>query len=252
MKTTGEQLTEPMKCEDCGRVCSGIQGIRGHRRSCPGLKRDDSMSEPGSELVEPGKKSSDEEVVRAAAEQVILGSRLDQRAVETVLRLVEEAQMQLDSIDEGLPIERLRDPVSRERKWPTFDDWYALRKDVQHLTSSLEHIVTQAYVSRDQAWKLYQLALTIRKRWVSWRRAEAQRFWEKQPDECPELEDVYEVFGIWELEASWSRIIDGLRWADESHEGDVAVMIQKKPIAGGWVGPRSSEQRCAKNPYSGM
>jgi hypothetical protein len=214
MKETDEQRSEPMKCEDCGKVCNGIQGIRGHRRGCPG-KKGNTMSEPGSEgreLVKPDKQSGDEEVVRAA-ERVILGSRLDQRAVEMLLRLIEEvAEQETISIEHAF-VGKLRDPIARERKWPTFDDWYGLVTDVQRLRSSLEHIVRQAHVSRDQAWELYQLALTIKERWVSWRRAEAQRFWQKQPEDSQQdFKEVLDDFGVPELEASWSRIIEGLRW----------------------------------------
>ena len=44
----------PMECEDCGKVCQGIQGIRGHRRGCPGLKQValNRGTEPGKPLVE--------------------------------------------------------------------------------------------------------------------------------------------------------------------------------------------------------
>jgi hypothetical protein len=209
MKMKDQQLTEPMVCQDCGKTCNGIQGIRGHRRSCPGRKSHYSVSGPGSELVEPGKS---DEVVRAA-ERVMLGSRLGQRGVEVIMQLIEGIDIQLTDLAEQLDIRKVMDSVARERKWTTYDKWERLTLDVYQLKSSLEEIVRQAYVSRDEPLELYQLAISIKKRWVYWRREEAYRSWQKQPEEAQQDFDVVlEHFGVPELEASWSRIIDGLRW----------------------------------------
>src|SRR5262249_292147 len=112
-----------------------------------------------------------------------------------------------------LHIEKMRDSVARERKWHTYDEWYDLENDVLRLKLSLEKIVKKARVSRDELWELYQLALSIQKRWVKWRREEAQRCWGKQSEESrQDFEEVLIAFGIPELEESWSRIIEGLRW----------------------------------------
>lgn len=49
-------VNEPLECEDCGKLCHGIQGIRGHRRSCPGRKTRSSnqVKEVDETVVEPG------------------------------------------------------------------------------------------------------------------------------------------------------------------------------------------------------
>jgi hypothetical protein len=170
------------------------------------------MSEPGSEVVEPGNETGSMEVVRVA-EQIIKGTRLDQQAAERAVQIHEWLAAMLNNIVGDLPIRNLMDSVARERKWPTFDEWRMLAVDVCHLKRSMEEIITEAYVSRDEPWELYKLALTIKDRWVSWRRAEAYRAWQKQDNESQlKFEDVLDEFGVPELEASWSQIIDGLRW----------------------------------------
>jgi hypothetical protein len=171
------------------------------------------MSEPGLELVKPGSEPGSEEVVPRVAEQVIMGSRLDRHAVEVTIQTHERIDTHLNDIRSQLEIEKLRDPISRQHKWPTHDDWYTLAKDVCRLKLSVEKIITQARVSRDEPWELYQLALSIRERWVRWRREEAHRTWEEQSEESKkEFDDVLLDFGVPELEESWSRIIAGLRW----------------------------------------
>jgi hypothetical protein len=203
-----------MACEGCGKICRGLQGIRGHQRSCPGRKKDYSMSEqPGSNVVEPQEESGRIEVDRGAEQVILMGSRLDQQAAEKTMELHQETDAQLYNVLEQLDVRRLMDGVARERKWPTYDDWYELGNDVYRLKLSLETIVTQARVSRDEPWALYKLALTIRERWVRWRREEAERCWQKQIGESQQdFEDVLRDFGVPDLEVAWSRIIEGLRW----------------------------------------
>lgn len=208
----------PMECEDCGKVCQGIQGIRGHRRACPGLKpvalnQARGTREPVDEPSQP--------LVRAPNQQITLGSRLEVEGSERVIRIHEPVRALREQLVDSLPIRQLMDAVARSQKWPTYEDWYALGRDVVHIELATERMLQQARVSRDEPWTLHQLAITIRNRWVSWRREEACRAWKKRPkqndgrDEDPtgdDLADILTDFGIPELEANWNHVIEGLRW----------------------------------------
>ena len=198
----------PMECEGCGKVCQGIQGIRGHRRSCPGRKpvAVNQVHEPQEPVVEPGYPA-----VRAPNQQLTIGSRLEVEGSERVIRIHEPVRALREQLVESLPIRQLMDAVARSQKWPTFDDWYALGRDVAHIELATERMLQQTRVSRDEPWTLHQLAITIRNRWVSWRREEAVRTWKKRPtqndgrDEGPtgdDLADILTDFGIPELEAA--------------------------------------------------
>ena len=211
----------PLKCEDCGKVCQGIQGIRGHRRACPGRTQvvRNQIGEPQKPVVQPGKP-----VVRAPNQQVTVpepGSRLNADAVDIVLCLHEELQAQRLDLVHELPIRRLMATGPQPEGSPDYEDWYELAKDVVHLEQATDRIVTQARITRDDPWELHKLALTIRERWVSWRRAEVYTAWKQRSprkdgaEEQPtrnELEDIRTDFGIPELEASWNHVIERFRW----------------------------------------
>lgn len=211
----------PMACEDCGKVCQGIQGIRGHRRACPGRKQVvlNQLREPQKPLVEPGQT-----VVRAPNQQLTApetGSRLNADAVDVVLCLHEQLQaLRLDLVHD-LPIRRLMATGSQPEGSPYYEDWYELARDVVHLEQATDRIVTQARVTRDDPWTLHKLALSTRERSVSWRRAEAYCAWQQRSsqrngqDDEPRGNDLDEIlmdFGIPDLEASWARVIERFRW----------------------------------------
>lgn len=208
----------PMECDDCGKVCNGIQGIRGHRRSCPGREPApvNQINEPRKPVVEPGQS-----MVGGQNQQITLGSRLNAEGVEMVLRIYEPARALREQIRASLPVRLSFDSVARANNWPTYDDWLKLGRDVVHLELATEEILQRAFVSRDQPWALYQLAIQTRDRWVSWRREEVHRTWKQRNTQRAdvderstgnELEDILTDFGIPELEANWSRVIGGLRW----------------------------------------
>ena len=210
--------TDPMECEDCGKICAGIQGIRGHRRGCPGLKPVvlNQVREPQEQVVEPAQP-----VVRAPNQQITLGSRLVAEGVEVVLRIHEPVRALREQLVDTLPIRRLMDSLAHANKWPTYEDWYSLARDVAHIELAAERILQQARVSRDEPWTLHQLAITTKNQWLSWRRAEAYRAWKdrsqqkNKADSEPighDLDDILTDFGIPELEADWNYVIDGLRW----------------------------------------
>lgn len=212
------RITDPMKCEDCGKICLGMQGIRGHRRGCPVLKRAalNQIREPQEPVVEPGKP-----LVRVPNQQITLGSRLNAEGVEVVLHIHEPVRALREQLRDSLPIRRLSDSYARANKWPTYDDWFSLGRDVVRLELATERIMQQAHVSRDEPWALHQLAITVRDRWVSWRREEACRAWKQcssqrgGADEEPtgnDLEDILADFGIPKLESDWNRVVKGLRW----------------------------------------
>lgn len=213
-----KNLNEPMECEDCGKVCQGIQGIRGHRRGCPGLKQPvlNQIVEPQAPVVEPGQP-----LVHVPNQQITLGSRLNAEGVDVVLRIHEPVRALREQLRDSLPIRRLFDPVACANKWPTYDDWYSMGRQVARLELAIERIMQQAHVSRDEPWTLHQLAITVRDQWVSWRREEAYRTWEQRSsqrasqDNEPTGNDLNAVltdFGIPGLEADWNRVIEGLRW----------------------------------------
>jgi len=210
--------TDSMTCEDCGKICQGIQGIRGHRRGCPGLKQVDlnQVAEPGEPLFGPGTP-----VVHVSNQQITLGSRLEIEGSERVIRIHEPVRALREQLCESLPIRQLMDPLARSNKWPTYDDWFNLARDVARIELATERILQQARVSRDEPWALHQLAITARSRWLSWRREEACRAWKKrapqrdgQDDEPTrnDLDDILTDFGVPELEANWNQVIEGLRW----------------------------------------
>ncbi|MCM3905949.1 MAG: hypothetical protein ND866_30060 [Pyrinomonadaceae bacterium] len=214
---TENNIDGPMECEDCGKVCNGIQGIRGHRRACPGRKPAafNQVREPLEPVVEPGTR-----VVGVPNQQITLGSRLDAEGVNVVLRVHEPVRARREQLRDSLPIRRLSDPIARANQWPTYEDWYGLSRDVARLELACERILQQARVSRDEPWGLHQLAITIRNRWVSWRREEAYRTWKQRASQRErdeeltgnDLEDVLTDFGVPELEHDWNRVIRGLRW----------------------------------------
>jgi len=208
-------INGPMECEDCGKTCQGIQGIRGHRRACPGRTQvvRNQVHEPPEPVVQP--------VVRAPNQQIALGSRLDAEGVEVVLRIYEPLRALREQMRDSLPIRRLSDSIARANYWPTYDDWLSLGRDVVRLELATERIMRQAHVSRDAPWTLHQLAITVRDRWVSWRREEAYAAWKQRlsqrnsADREPtahDLDEIHADFGLPKLEADWNRVIGGLRW----------------------------------------
>jgi hypothetical protein len=208
----------PMECDDCGKVCQGIQGIRGHRRSCPGREPADlnQVDEPREPVVEPGKP-----MVSVTNQQITLGSRLNVEGVDVVLRLHEQLRALLDQLRDSLPIRRSSDSYDRAHNCPTYEDWFELGRNIVRLKMAIERVIQHAHVSRDQPWTLYQLAISVRDQWVSWRREEAVRTWKQRSsqkhgeDDEPrenDLDDVLADFGVPQLEADWNRVIAGLRW----------------------------------------
>lgn len=213
-----KNATTPLTCDDCGKVCHGIQGIRGHRRSCPGRQPAalNQVRAPQEPLVEP-----DGPLVPFSKQQVTLGSRLDIQGAETALRIYEPVRALREDLRDSLSIRRLSDPVARANGWPTYDDWHNLGRDVVRLELAIERILQQAHVSRDEPWTLHQLAILIRDRWLSWRREEAYRTWKQhaarrdggeQEPTIKDLDEVYLDFGIQNLEAAWTNVIERLRW----------------------------------------
>ena len=186
----------PMECEGCGKVCQGIQGIRGHRRSCPGRKpvAVNQVHEPQEPVVEPGYPA-----VRAPNQQLTIGSRLEVEGSERVIRIHEPVRALREQLVESLPIRQLMDAVARSQKWPTFDDWYALGRDVAHIELATERMLQQTRVSRDEPWTLHQLAPT-------------QNDGRDEGPTGDDLADILTDFGIPELEAAWNQVIEGLRW----------------------------------------
>ena len=157
----------PLTCEDCGKVCQGIQGIRGHRRGCPGLKQvvPNQLREPQEPVVEP-----DEPLVHASNQQIALGSRLNAEGVDVVLRIHEPLRALREDMRDSLVIRRSLDSYARAHNEPTYEDWFNLGRDIVRLEMAIERILQQAHISRDEPWVLYQLAIKSRDQWVSWRR----------------------------------------------------------------------------------
>ncbi|HXF92465.1 MAG TPA: hypothetical protein VNK46_06890 [Nitrospiraceae bacterium] len=141
------------------------------------------------------------------------GSRLDHEAVETVLRVSETLRSLQQDLVESLPIRRLFDPVAVQRRQPSYAEWYDLAQDLVTIERALDRIITQARVSREEPWELYKLALTVNDRWVSWRRAEARSYWQREGEALGQaLEEVLAEFGVPDLEHRLTRVIEGLRW----------------------------------------
>lgn len=215
---TAPNLDGRMACDDCGKLCNGIQGIRGHRRSCPGRHPAalNQAHEPQEPVVKPGQP-----LVHAPNQQITLGSRLNVEGVDVVLRLHEQLRALLDQLRDSLPIRRLSDSYDRAHNWPTYEDWFNLGRNIVRLKMAIERVIQQAFVSRDEPWTLHELAITVRDQWVSWRREEAYHAWNQRAsqrhdeDDEPRGNDLDEVltdYGIPELEADWNRVIGGLRW----------------------------------------
>ena len=135
-----------LKCRGCGQECNGLQGIRGHLRWCPGREQAafNQFSESQDPMVEPGIP-----VVRAQNQQVTLGSRLDAKGVEVILRTHEALQVLHNQIRDALPIRQSLDCIARTNKWPTYDHWFDLGRNIVRLKMATEHIIQIAYVSRD-------------------------------------------------------------------------------------------------------
>lgn len=172
--------------------------------------------ELGNPLVEP-----QEPLVPPSNQPVLPGSRLDTQGVETALRIYEAVRAMREDVLDSLPIRELLNSADHTNNPPTFADWYQLGRDVVSLERAIERIVQQAHVSRDEPWALLQLALTIRTRWLAWRREDAHCAWRKQfPQEDTEanvvkgktLEEVWSDFGLPNLQAEWNDIIERLRW----------------------------------------
>lgn len=209
------RITEPMECENCGKICRGQQGIRGHSRGCPGRKQvvRNQVREP---VAQPGKT-----MVPSPNQQITLGSRLNVEGVDVVLRLHEQLRALLDQLRDSLPIRRSSDSYDRAHNYPTYEDWFELGRNIVRLKMAIERILQQAHISRDEAWALYQLAISVRDQSVSWRRDEAVHTWKQHASEKqgegnePKVSDLEEVlldFGIPELENDWNCVIGGLRW----------------------------------------
>lgn len=215
------RIDGPMECEDCGKVCKGIQGIRGHRRSCPGRKPGafNQVRQPKKLLVEPVGEL-DEPRVRAD-QQVTLGSRLEALAVEVVLHIYESVRALREKLGDSLPIREWMDSVGWTKGKPNYDDWLSLGKDVVRIELATERILQQARISRDEPWALYQLAISVKDRWILWRRNEAHEKFVKDAvgnnDENQEMmaneeEKIMREFGIPHLESDWNNVIEKLRW----------------------------------------
>lgn len=162
-------------------------------------------------MVEPGKS-----LVRASNQQISLGTRLDVTAAEVVIGIHEPVRTFREQLRDALLIRRLSDSAARAHKYPTYGDWYDMAMDVARLELATERILQQARVSRDEPWVLHQLAITVRDRWVLWRREEAVRYWKQRAsqkervDDDPTGNDLDELlldFGIPKLEAGWNLVI---------------------------------------------
>ncbi len=112
-----------LECNDCGKLCNGIQGIRGHRRTCPGRTHVslNQVREAREPVVQPGIS-----LVQAPNQQFSIGNRLDAKAVEVVLCTHESAQALRKQLRDSLPIRQSLDSVARVNKLPTYDDWFDL------------------------------------------------------------------------------------------------------------------------------
>lgn len=140
--------------------------------------------------------------------------------MQVVLRTYEPVRELREEVRESLPVRQVLDSIARSHKWPTYEDWLQLGRDTARIELSLERIRQQAQVSREEPWALHQLAISVRDRWLSWRRDEAYRAWCKAESQNSadsnsppsSLEAVYSEFGIDDLQAEWNTIIDGLRW----------------------------------------
>ncbi len=221
-------------CHFCDTTFSNRQAVRAHLKGCPGYQARKTANQPegkGNQVTRAiGKLSSRQSrepkarVSKLRDQQIMfpdVGSRLKEEEVETVLCLYEELRVQRQKIIESLPIRRLLATAQQWDSSPSYEDWYGLAKEILHLEQGTDCIVTQARISRDEPWTLHKLALSIRERWVFWRREEALRMYESEqkaakragkhlkPDR---LDEIIADFRVLELEASWGRIIDGLRW----------------------------------------
>ncbi len=214
------------RCNFCGATFGSRQGVRAHLKGCAAYHARDTVNQskgngpqgrPSIGKLPSRQQSEPKAMLSKYSEQQLTvpepGSRLNAEAVEVVLRTYEIIRARREQLRDSLPIRRLSDPAARTNKWPTYEDWLNVGRDVARLELACERILQQSRVSRDEPWALYRVAITIRDRWVSWRKEEAYRCWQNQGQESQQdFEEVLVDFGVPDLEVDWSRIIDGLRW----------------------------------------
>lgn len=212
-------------CHFCNAGFSSRQAVRAHLKGCAAYQKskpemqdtDDTTLGDASIGTLPYRQSSEPkaDIPREGGQQITsdFGSRLKEDAVEAVLRLHEDIRTLRQDLVESLPIRRLLCTGPRREGTPEYDDWYQLAKDVLNLEQATDKIVTQARVTRDEPWTLYKLALSVKERWVKWRRDEAFHAWEKKGKSTEEqLDEIMVEFGVPKLEASWDRVIERFRW----------------------------------------
>lgn len=213
------------RCNFCGATFGSPQGVRAHLKGCSayhaqdGAKPRDKTALGNASLgTLPSRQNGlpEASLARENGQQIHAtdpGSRLKEDAVETVLALHEDLREMRQDVVESLLIRRLLATAPKPEGAPEYGDWYELAKDVLHLEQVTDRIVTQARVTRLEPWALHKLALSVRERWVSWRRAEAFRSWEKKNEGTEkDLDDSLVQFGVPQLEASWNRVIERFRW----------------------------------------
>ena len=225
-------------CYFCKTSFISRQAVRAHLKACPAYQAHLAANVPdgvprgngpqGTPPIGnlPSRQSSEPKarVSKSSDHQITIpehGSRLKEDEVETVLCLHEALRGQRQRLVDTLPIRRLMATVRQWEGSPSYEDWYELAKEVLHLELATDRIVTRARVSRDEPWSLHKLALSVRERWLSWRREEASRMYEQELKaaerartklEPDRLDEILADFKVPELEASWSRILDWLRW----------------------------------------
>ncbi len=222
-------------CNFCRANFENRQAVRAHLKGCAAYKahreRDGSAAEPKGKMplgtvpdlgTVPSRQSTMPQAMpqarsHAASEATPIvppqGSRLDHEAVEIVLRANEALRSLRQDLVESLPIRQLFNPVAVQKGQPSYAEWYDLAQDLVSIEQTLDRIVTQARVSREDPWTLYKLALAVRDRWVSWRRAEARSYWQREGEALGKtLDDVLDEFGVPDLEQRLTRVIEGLRW----------------------------------------
>ncbi len=214
------------RCNFCGATFGSRQGVRAHLKGCAAYQARNSVNQSkgngpqGTPSIGklPSREPSEPKAMppKYSGQQITVpesGSRLSADAVDMVLCLHEELQVLRQNAVNALPIRRLMATAPRPEGSPDFIDWYELAKDVLHLEQATDRIVTQARVTRHDPWTLHKRALSARERWVLWRRKEAYYSWQKDREATGEdLEDRLANFGVPELEASWTRVIERFRW----------------------------------------
>lgn len=214
------------RCNFCGATFGSRQGVRAHLKGCAAYQAREAVNQPESNRPQstasignlPIRQSSEPKAMtpRGRGQQITMsdhGSRLREDEVDTVLCLHEELRALRRDLVEALLIRRLLASAPKREEAPEYQDWYELARDVLHLEQATDRIVTQARVTRDEPWSLHKLALSGRERWVSWRREEAFHLWQKIDEGTEqELDEIMVEFGVPELEASWTRVIERFRW----------------------------------------